>query len=106
MKYVELTDKTYDEAVSTGVVMVDYHAKWCGPCRAMGPAIDNIAAKYEGRATIAKINTDENQETAVKNGIRSIPTIIFYKDGNVMKTLMGSQSEATLADTLNELIGE
>ena len=106
MKYIEVTDKTYDETVSAGVVMADYHAKWCGPCRAMGPAIENIAAKYEGRATIAKIDTDANQETAVKNGIRSIPTIIFYKDGEVAKTLIGSQSEATLATVLDELLGE
>ena len=102
-KYVELTSANFSEAES-GVALVDFWAPWCGPCKMLAPVIDELAADFEGRAKICKVNTDEEQELSARFGIRSIPTMVFLKGGEVVDTLVGAQSKQTIADKLNALL--
>jgi len=104
-KYVELTSSNFDETVKEGVTLVDFWAPWCGPCRMIAPVIEELAAEYEGKATIAKVNTDEEQDLAVKYGIRSIPSILFFKDGQVVDQMVGAASKQAFAEKLDSLIG-
>ena len=102
-KYVELTSANFSEAES-GVALVDFWAPWCGPCKMLAPVIDELAADFEGRAKICKVNTDEEQELSARFGIRSIPTMVFLKGGEVVDTLVGAQSKQTITDKLNALL--
>ena len=103
-KYVELTSDNFDATVKEGVTMVDFWAPWCGPCRMIAPIIDELAEEFDGKATIAKVNTDEQQDIAVKFGIRSIPTILFFKDGEVVDQMVGAASKDVFAEKLNALL--
>ena len=78
-------------------VLVDYWAEWCGPCKMIAPALDQIAAEYAGRLKVAKLNIDENQSTPPKYGIRGIPTLMLFKNGNVAATKVGALSKTQLA---------
>ena len=91
-----LTDATFDNEVSKSAtpVIVDFWAPWCGPCRMVGPVIDQIAEEHAGKVTIGKVNVDENPGTAGKYGIMSIPTIILFKDGEPAKKVIGARSKA------------
>lgn len=101
-KYIELTKLNYDKVTGTGVSLVDFWAPWCSPCRMIAPVIDDIADDFEFKANICKVNTDEEQDIAVKNGIRSIPTILIMKDGEVMETMVGAQSKVALVKAINK----
>ncbi|CAI8192424.1 MAG: thioredoxin [Sulfurovum sp.] len=103
-KYVELTDVNFDEVTKAGVSMVDFWAPWCGPCRMIAPVIDELAGEFEGKANICKVNTDEQQDLAVKYGVRSIPTIIFMKDGEIVDTMVGASNKQAFTDKINSLI--
>jgi len=103
-KYVELTSENFDEVVKNGVTLVDFWAPWCGPCRMIAPVIEELAEEYDGKATIAKVNTDEQQDIAVKFGIRSIPTILFFKDGEVVDQMVGAASKDVFAEKLDALL--
>ena len=103
-KYIELTAANFDETVKEGVSMVDFWAPWCGPCRMIAPVIEELAADFEGKAKICKVNTDEEQDLAVKYGIRSIPTILFMKDGNVVDQMVGASSKQAFTDKINSLL--
>ena len=81
-------------------VLVDFYAEWCGPCKMMGPLVDKMAAKYEGKVKIGKLNVDENMEIAQKYAVASIPTFIFFENGQVVETSMGAMS----ANALEEII--
>ena len=74
--YIELTEQNFEETIKDGVVMVDFWAPWCGPCRAISPIIEELAAEYEGKVDIYKCNVDENSDVVVENGVRNIPTFI------------------------------
>ncbi len=100
-KYVELTSANFDETVKEGVTLVDFWAPWCGPCRMIAPVIEELADEYEGKATIAKVNTDEEQEIAVKFGIRSIPTVMIFKDGEVVDQMIGAASKQAFEEKIN-----
>ena len=102
--YIELTEQNFDEIIKDGVVMVDFWAPWCGPCRMIAPVIDKLAAEYQGKAKICKVNTDEQQELAAKFGIRSIPTIFFYKNGEKVDEMIGAATEAGFKDKLDSLL--
>ena len=99
MKYtVEGTDTNFDQEVlkSDIPVLVDFWAPWCGPCRMVSPLVDELAEELTGKLKVVKVNTDENQEIAVKYGIRSIPTLGIFKDGNIVDGVVGAVPKQTI----------
>lgn len=99
----EFTDTNFKETAldKEGLAVVDFWAEWCGPCRLVGPVIDELSKDYEGKAVIGKVNVDENPETSLKYGVRSIPTILFIKDGEVVDKHVGTATKATLAQKID-----
>jgi thioredoxin 1 len=100
-----LDERNYDEALvaAEGVMMVDFWAAWCGPCRAIGPTLEDLARTSGGTVTLAKVNVDENPGLAARYGIRSIPTILFVKDGKVQDQVVGAVPKAQIQTKLNAL---
>jgi thioredoxin 1 len=99
MKFtVEGTDNNFDQEVlkSDIPVLVDFWAPWCGPCRMVSPLVDELAEELAGKLKVVKVNTDENQEIAVKYGIRSIPTLGIFKDGNIVDSVIGAVPKQTI----------
>ena len=103
-KYIELNATNFDATIADGVTMVDFWAPWCGPCRMIAPVIDELASDFDGKAKICKVNTDEEQDVAIKYGIRSIPTILFFKNGQLVDQMIGASSKQILADKINSLL--
>ena len=103
-KYIELNDDNFEATVNNGVSLVDFWAPWCGPCRMIAPVIEELAEDFEGKANICKVNTDEQQDLAVKFGVRSIPTILIMKDGEIVETMVGAASKEALAEKINSLL--
>jgi len=103
-KYVELSNDNFEATLAEGITMVDFWAPWCGPCRMIAPVVEELAEDFEGKATIAKVNTDEEQDIAVKYGIRSIPSILFFKNGEVVDQMVGAASKDAFADKINALL--
>ena len=102
----EFTDGNFDQEVLKNgqPVLVDFWAPWCGPCQVMGPIIKELAGEMEGKATIGKLNVDENGETASKYGIMSIPSLKIFKDGKIVKEFVGVQSKDALKKALEEAL--
>ncbi|HHH47258.1 MAG TPA: thioredoxin TrxA [Thiotrichales bacterium] len=100
---VHVTDETFQSEVleSSVPVLVDYWADWCGPCKMIAPILDEIASEYDGRLKVAKLNIDENQDTPRKYGIRGIPTLMLFKNGNVEATKVGALSKSQLTAFLD-----
>ena len=98
-KIIHITDDTFEQEVlqSQTPVLVDYWAEWCGPCKMIAQALDQIASEYAGRLKVAKLNIDENQSTPPKYGIRGIPTLMLFKNGNLEATKVGALSKTQLA---------
>ena len=105
MAEVTFTDDNFEKEVlkAKGLVLVDFFATWCGPCRMMAPIIEELAGEYEGKAKIGKLDVDQSPEMAEKYGVQSIPTLIFFKDGEVVDNLLGFQSKENLTKKLDSL---
>ena len=99
---LEITDATFDEVVlkSNKPVLVDFWAEWCGPCRAVGPILDEISTQYGEKLTIVKLNTDEESAIAIKYGVTSIPMLNVYVNGEVVKTIIGAKPKPALLKEL------
>ncbi|RXJ59928.1 thioredoxin [Candidatus Marinarcus aquaticus] len=100
-KYIDLTQDTIEQTIKEGVSLVDFWAPWCGPCRMIAPVIEQLAQDFEGKAKICKVNTEDEQDLTMKYGIRSVPTILFVKDGEVLDQIIGATSKAALEEKLN-----
>ncbi|MFW6158491.1 MAG: thioredoxin [Planctomycetota bacterium] len=98
----ELTDADFDTTITSGVTLVDLWAPWCGPCHMQTPIIEKLAEEYADRVTVCKLNVDENQQTAIKYGIMSIPTTMIFKDGERVQQFVGVQPEERLRQALDE----
>lgn len=100
---IQFTDSNFQsEAMQAGVpVLVDFWAEWCGPCRALGPTIDQLANEYQGKAKVGKVDVDSNQQLALQFGIQSIPTVVLMKNGQIVKKWVGVQTKTVLADAIN-----
>lgn len=100
---VHLTEQTFDETLSTheGLLMVDFWAEWCGPCRAIAPVLDELVRESSGRVTLAKVNVDENPGLAARYGIRSIPTILLLKQGKVVDQVIGAVPKPRIKEKLD-----
>ncbi len=101
---INVTDESFDNDVlkASGPVLVDFWAPWCGPCKQIAPILDEVAAEKQGEVTIAKINIDDNPNTPGKYGVRGIPTLMLFKDGNVQGTKVGAVSKAKLIEFIDE----
>lgn len=103
-KVIYIEDNNLEEVVTNdNVALVDFWAPWCGPCRMLAPILDQLAEEFKNKANIVKVDTDKNQDLAVKLGIRSIPTVMFYKNGVLMETIVGVKSKDFYIAKLNEL---
>ena len=107
-KPVTVTDSNFEqEVINAGEpVLVDFWAAWCGPCRMIAPMIEELATEFDGRAKIAKVDVDSNPQTAMQFNVRSIPTLLFFKDGEVADQLVGASSKKTLAQKLESLVSQ
>jgi thioredoxin 1 len=104
---VTLTDGNFDREVlqSPVPVVVDFWAEWCGPCKMIAPVLDELADEYAGRAKIGKVNVDEQQSLAARYGITAIPTLIFFKGGQVVQQVRGARSKRELKEALDRVLG-
>ena len=100
----ELNNTNYDEFTKDGVVLVDIFAEWCGPCKQIAPIVDDISIEYQDRAKVGKLDADNNSEIVAKLSIRNIPTILIFKDGEIVEKTVGMISKAQLSELLNKHI--
>ena len=105
-KVIHATDADFDSVVlqSDQPVLVDFWAQWCGPCKMIAPALDELATAYDGRAKIVKVDIDQNRNTAMKYHVRSIPTLLLFKGGQVQATQIGAVGKAQLAQMLDKAL--
>ncbi|MFL2593047.1 MAG: thioredoxin [Flavobacteriaceae bacterium] len=103
---LEITDSNFEETVlkSDKPVLVDFWAAWCGPCRMVGPIIDELSEEYEGRAVVGKVDIDSNQQYAAQFGVRNIPTVLVFKNGELVERKVGVSSKNDYAEALDNLI--
>lgn len=105
-KVLHLTDETFEQTVKNSPipVLVDFWAEWCGPCRRLGPIIEELAQEFDGKLKVAKINIDEHQQAANQFNIRSIPTIMFFKGGQMVDHVVGAVPKDQLVEAINRLL--
>ena len=102
---LEVTDANFEELVNSGKPMVvDFWAEWCGPCRMVGPIIDELATEYEGKVTIGKMDVDNNNDVVAQFGIRNIPTVLFFKDGKLVDKQVGAVGKPVFAEKVKKLL--
>ncbi len=103
---LEVSDDTFESEIVNSEMpsMVDFWAEWCGPCKKVGPVVEELAAEYEGKIKIAKMDVDSNRQTPAKFGIRNIPTLILFKGGEVVNTIVGAQPKTSIEEELKKLL--
>ena len=102
---LEITDENIKEIISSGKpVVIDFWAEWCGPCRMVGPMVEELAKEYDGKVVIGKMNVDNNVDTPIEYGIRNIPTILFFKDGQLVDKQVGAVQKAVLSAKVEALL--
>jgi thioredoxin 1 len=106
MKPITLSDDNFDTEVlkSDKPVLIDFWAVWCGPCRMIAPIVEELASEYEGKIKVGKLDVDENQQTSIQFGVRSIPTLLIFKDGKLKDTIIGAVPKNHIVQKLNAVI--
>lgn len=106
MSLITITDDNFKEEVldSDKPVLIDFWAVWCGPCKMIAPIVEELAVEFEGKAKIGKLDVDSNQQSSINYGVRSIPTLLIFKDGEVKETIIGAVPKANLVEKLNSVI--
>ncbi|HUE95054.1 MAG TPA: thioredoxin [Longimicrobiaceae bacterium] len=101
---INVTDENFAAAIegADGLAMVDFWAAWCGPCRMVAPIVEQLASEYQGKVTVGKLDVDSNQRTATRFNVRSIPSILFFKDGKLVDTIVGAVPKPALERKINE----
>ena len=101
---MEVTDTSFEQEIEKheGLAIVDFWATWCGPCRMVAPILDQLATEYTGKVKVTKLDVDTNQKTAMRFNVRSIPTILFFKNGKVVDTVVGAQPRANIESKLQQ----
>lgn len=102
--YTVLNEENFDSVTKEGVVLVDFWATWCGPCKMLSPVIDEIAGEYEGKAVVGKVDVDENEEIARKYGIMAIPTIFIFNNGEIVEKITGYRLKRELQQLLDKYV--
>ena len=106
MKPVTLTDDNFEDEVikSDKPVLIDFWAVWCGPCKIIAPVVEELASEYDGKIKVGKLDVDENQQSSIKYGVRSIPTLLIFKDGKVKDTIIGAVPKTQIVQKLNSAL--
>ena len=102
MAIINATDQNFAENIKEGLVLVDFWAPWCGPCKMIAPVLEELDGEFEGKATIVKVDVDDNQGTASNYGVMSIPTLILFKDGEIVDKVVGFKPKEALAELLEK----
>ena len=103
MSAIHFSEEEFNSAIANGPAIVDFWATWCGPCKMIGPTIDQLADELEGRITVGKVDVDQCREVAVKYGVMSIPTVIYFKNGEEVKRFIGVQTKDKLLEAAGEI---
>jgi len=103
---LEVSDDSFDSEIINSDIpaMVDFWAEWCGPCKMVGPVVEELAGEYEGKIKIAKMDVDHNRQTPAKYGIRNIPSLLLFKDGELINTIVGAQPKSSIEQELKKLL--
>jgi thioredoxin 1 len=106
MKLIEITDDNFETEVTNSdkPVLIDFWAVWCGPCKLIAPIVEELATEYDGKVKIGKLDVDSNQQTSIKFGVRSIPTLLLFKDGKLKETIIGAVPKKNIVDKLNSIL--
>ncbi len=106
MGLIEITDDNFEtEVINSDLpVLIDFWAVWCGPCKMIAPIVEELSTEYDGKAKIGKLDVDSNQQTSIKYGVRSIPTLLLFKDGELKETILGAVPKTNIVEKLNALV--
>ena len=106
MSLVEITDDNFETEVikSDKPVLIDFWAVWCGPCKLIAPIVEELSTEYDGKVKIGKLDVDSNQQTSIKFGVRSIPTLLLFKEGKLKETIIGAVPKKNIVDKLNSIL--